>query len=132
MNEVGVKRYDSWETGLTATVKTLLGNKSVERGYADVVAAFQSDAGTSAILNAVNNSAWLNGRTNSPGYKFPQGGGTSGFGASLPQPVNEPGTNNVYITVKFEQPDDQSARKFAQMVETYLKRSNNNSAIGSV
>jgi murein DD-endopeptidase MepM/ murein hydrolase activator NlpD len=131
MNSVGVKRYDSWETGLTATVQTLLGNKSVERGYADIVAALQSDAGVSSILNAVNNSAWRSGKTGDPGYSFPKGGSTSGFGASIPQTRNDPGTNNVYITVKFEQPDDQSARRFAQMVESYLNRKNNNAAIGS-
>jgi murein DD-endopeptidase MepM/ murein hydrolase activator NlpD len=132
MNPVGVKRYDSWETGLSATVQTLLGNKSVERGYADIVAAMQGDAGVSAILNAVNNSAWRSGKTGDPGYQFPKGGATSGYGASITQTRNEPGTNNVYITVKFEQPDDQSARRFAQMVESYLKRKDNNSAIGSV
>lgn len=130
MNPVGVKRYDSWETGLNATVQTLLGNKSVQRGYADIVAAMQSDAGASAILNAVNNSAWRSGKTGDPGYNFPKGGGTSGFGASIPQPSNEPGGNNVFITVKFDQPDDQSARRFAQMVEGYLKRKNTNSMIG--
>jgi len=132
MNPVGVKRYDSWDTGLTATVQTLLGNRSVERGYADIVAALQSDAGTSAVLSAVNKSAWVHGEGKSSNYNFPKGGATSGYGASITQTRNEPGTNNVYITVKFEQPDDQSARRFAQMVESYLKRKDNNSAIGNV
>lgn len=35
----GVKAYGSWEAGVSATAKTLLGNKSKERGYDNIIAA---------------------------------------------------------------------------------------------
>jgi murein DD-endopeptidase MepM/ murein hydrolase activator NlpD len=130
MNSVGVKRYLSWEQGMNATVSTLLGNKASDRGYTSIVDALQSDAGVSAILGAVNNSAWRSGKVNDPGYKFPTGGGSVGFGASFSSPQTSSGDRNVYITVKYDSADSAAAVKLAKMVEGYLKNGANNSAIG--
>lgn len=130
MNSVGVKRYLSWEQGMNATVSTLLGNKADARGYTGIVEALKSDAGVSAVLSAVNNSAWRSGKINDPGYNFPTGGGTVGFGASFSSPQVSSGDRNVYITVKYDSADSAAAIKLAKMVEGYLKNGANNSAIG--
>lgn len=126
MNSVGVKRYGSWEEGLNATVKTLLGNRSSERGYAAIVEALRSNAGTSAVLGAVNQSAWVHGEGKASNYNFPRGGGSS---LTVPSMSSEAKTVN--ITVTFNQADETSAMKFAKQVQSYLDRENNNSLIGS-
>lgn len=130
MNSVGVKRYLSWEQGMNATVSTLLGNRADQRGYSAIVQALQSDAGVSAVLNAVNNSAWRSGKVNDPGYKFPTGGGAAGYGASFSSSGAGSTENNVYITVKYDGSDSAAAMKLAKMVEGYLKNGMANSAIG--
>lgn len=125
INKVGVKRYGSWEEGLDATVKTLLGNRSSERGYAAIVQALQSNAGTSAVLGAVNQSAWVHGEGKSSNYNFPRGGG------SPSKAISGMDAKNVNITVTFNQADEASAMRFARQVQSYLDRENNNSMIGS-
>lgn len=130
INSVGVKRYSSWEEGNSATVKTLLGNRSSERGYAAIVEALRSDAGTSAVLAAVNSSAWVHGEGKSSNYNFPRGGGTSGFGASFSSDTGASGARNVYINVKYDRADQAAAIKLAKMVESYLKDNAANAVIG--
>ena len=130
MNSVGVKRYLSWEQGMNATVSTLLGNRADQRGYSAIVQALQGDAGVSAVLNAVNNSAWRSGKVNDPGYKFPTGGGAMGYGASFSSSTGGSSENNVYITVKYDNADSAAAMKLARMVEGYLKNGAANAAIG--
>lgn len=130
MNSVGVKRYLSWEQGMNATVSTLLGNRADQRGYTSIVQALQNDAGVSAILNSVNNSAWRSGKVNDPGYKFPKGGGAMGYGASFSSSTGGSSENNVYITVKYDNADSAAAMKLARMVEGYLKNGMANAAIG--
>jgi len=71
MNPIGVKRYDSWEAGLFATIKTLIGNRADERGYSDVVGALQAGRPLNEILNTIKASAWMGGeKGRSHGYKF--------------------------------------------------------------
>ena len=125
MNSVGVKRYNSWEEGLNATVKTLLGNRSSERGYAAIVDALRANAGTSAVLGAVNQSAWVHGEGKASNYNFPRGGGSSA------KTITGADAKTVNITVTFNQADEASAMKFARQVQSYLDRENNNSMIGS-
>ena len=124
INKVGVKRYGSWEEGLDATVKTLLGNRSSERGYAAIVEALRGNAGTSAVLGAVNQSAWVHGEGKASNYNFPRGGGSSKTAPSAD-------AKTVNITVTFNQADEASAMRFARQVQTYIDRENNNSMIGS-
>jgi len=126
INSVGVKKYGSWEEGLTATVKTLLGNRSSERGYAAIVDALKNNAGTSAVLSAVNQSAWVHGEGKASNYNFPRGGG----GPAMMQAMDS-GAKTVNITVTFNQADETSAMKFAKQVQSYLDRENNNSMMGS-
>ena len=125
MNSVGVKRYGSWEEGLNATVKTLLGNRSSERGYAAIVDALRSNAGTSSVLSAVNQSAWVHGEGKASNYNFPRGGG------SPTTRMSGADSKTVNITVNFNQADESSARRFAKQVQQYLDQENNNSMIGS-
>ena len=124
MNDIGVKRYTSWDEGLSATVKTLLGNRSSERGYAAIVDALKRDAGTSSVLSAVNQSAWVHGEGKPSNYNFPRGGGGS-------MTSSNDVSKTVNITVTFNQADDASALKFAKQVQMYLNNENNNSLIGS-
>lgn len=126
INSVGVKRYGSWEEGLNATVKTLLGNRSSQRGYAAIVEALRGDAGTSAVLGAVNQSAWVHGEGKASNYKFPRGGGSPTSVTSM-----DSGAKTVNITVTFNQADEVSAMKFAKQVQSYLEREHTNSLIGS-
>lgn len=126
INSVGVKKYGSWEEGLNATVKTLLGNRSSERGYAAIVEALRSNAGTSAVLSAVNQSAWVHGEGKASNYNFPRGGG----GPAMMQAMDS-GAKTVNITVTFNQADETSAMKFAKQVQSYLDRENNNAMMGS-
>lgn len=126
INSVGVKKYGSWEEGLNATVKTLLGNRSSERGYAAIVDALRSNAGTSAVLSAVNQSAWVHGEGKASNYNFPRGGG----GPAMMQAMDS-GAKTVNITVTFNQADETSAMKFAKQVQSYLDRENNNAMMGS-
>jgi hypothetical protein len=77
MNSVGVKRYKSWEEGLNATVNTLTGKNADARGYSAIVSALRS-GGTSDILSAISNSAWVTGKTGQNSYKGFSGGGTVG------------------------------------------------------
>lgn len=130
MNSVGVKRYTSWEQGINATVSTLLGNRSKERGYSAIVDALRSDAGVSAVLGAVNQSAWVHGEGKPSNYNFPRGGATSGFGASFSGESSSASSRNVYINVKYDGADKTAALKLAKMVESYLKDNAANSAIG--
>lgn len=131
MNPIGVKRYTSWEQGIEATVSTLLGNRSKQRGYADIVEALRSDAGVSAVLSAVNQSAWVHGEGKPSNYNFPRGGAATGYGASFATERESSVGRNVYINVKYDRADQAAAIKLAKMVEGYLKDNASNSAIGA-
>lgn len=79
MNSVGVKIYDSWDDGLHATIETLTGAKAGARGYSDIVKALQSGANKEEILAAINNSAWVTGKTGQNPYKFSKNQSASDF-----------------------------------------------------
>ena len=133
MNSVGVKAYANWNEGLQATISTLTGSKADARGYTAIVNALRSGTDPNSVLNAVNNSAWLSGKTNNPKYKFPtiKGGGGVGYGASMPSPLDSgAGNKTVNITVKFDQATDQDARRFAKKVKDYLDHDQEISMIG--
>lgn len=126
INRVGVKQYGSWDEGLSATVKTLLGNRASERGYAAIVEALRSDSGVNAVLGAVNRSAWVNGEGRASNYNFPRS-----RGGGAPMSATSGDARTVNITVTFNQADEASAVKFARQVQSYLDRENNNLLIGS-
>lgn len=50
INDVGVKAYADWEAGVSATAKTLTGNKSKERGYDNIISAMKT--GDPQIISA--------------------------------------------------------------------------------
>jgi murein DD-endopeptidase MepM/ murein hydrolase activator NlpD len=131
MNSVGVKAYANWNEGLQATISTLTGSKADARGYTAIVNALRAGTDPNSVLNAVNNSAWLSGKTNSPGYKFPtiKGGGDVGYGASMPTQLQS-GNKTVNVTIKFDQATDQNALTFAKKVKEYLDHDKEISMIG--
>jgi murein DD-endopeptidase MepM/ murein hydrolase activator NlpD len=122
MNSHNVRRYTSMEEGLDATVKTILGNKSAERGYDAIVGALKNNADPQTVFNLINESSW--------GTKI-RGGATSGFGASIPQGTVVSGDKTVNITVKFDEASDLTAMRFAKQVQKFLNHNNENSLIGN-
>ena len=65
-----VQRYQNWDQGIDAAVKTLTGNRADERGYSAIVEALRKGADKDAILAAVNKSAWVHGEGKNSNYKF--------------------------------------------------------------
>jgi len=122
MNSHKVRRYTSMEEGLDATVKTILGNKSAERGYDAIVGALKNNADPQTVFNLINDSSW--------GTKI-RGGATSGYGASIPQGTVVSGDKTVNITVKFDEANDLTAMRFAKQVQKLLNHNNENSMIGN-
>jgi murein DD-endopeptidase MepM/ murein hydrolase activator NlpD len=121
MNSVGVKRYKSWEEGYAATINTLTGRKADERGYTAIVNALKSGASTEAILSAVNNSAWMTGKTGENRYKF-QGGPTS-LGVATPS-VNSGGGSGatVIINATFSKATESEAMQLVRLVKSELEK----------
>jgi murein DD-endopeptidase MepM/ murein hydrolase activator NlpD len=145
MNSVGVKRYKSWDEGYAATVGTLTGKSADARGYTAIVNALKSGASTSDILAAINNSAWMTGKTGKNPYKF-QGGPTDGFNTNVPSATPGTGmssttsgnttssqsqTNNIYVTLQIQQANQQEAEAFAKTLKKYLEKDNKLQKIGS-
>ena len=131
MNSVGVKAYANWDEGIQATISTLTGSKADARGYTAIVNALKAGTDPNSVLDAVNNSAWLSGKTGKPGYKFPtiKGGGDIGYGASMPTQLQS-GNKTVNVTIKFDQATDQNAISFAKKVKEYLDHDKEISMIG--
>jgi murein DD-endopeptidase MepM/ murein hydrolase activator NlpD len=122
MNSHNVRRYTSMEEGLDATVRTILGNKSAERGYDAIVGALKNNADPQTVFNLINESSW--------GTKI-RGGATSGYGASIPQGSVVSGNKTVNITVKFDEANELTAMKFAKQVQKFLNHNNETSMIGN-
>jgi hypothetical protein len=134
-NPVGVKIYSSLDEGAQAAVDTLTGKSSAARGYDAIVAGLKSGKlSDSEFASLVNNSSW--------GTKI-YGGGTPGYGASIPsltpQQIASPvhiategtGSQTVNITVKFDQANEQNAEVFAKRVQKILEQNSRNSKIGA-
>lgn len=144
MNSVGVKRYNSWDEGITATVNTLTGKNAEARGYSAIVNALKSGASTETILSAVSNSAWMSGKTGQNSYKGFKGGGTPGApgianyssmeGVVTPSSVSvtspSGGSNVVNFNVYLHDVSDAQAMIWAKKVESYLSGKKEISAIG--
>jgi len=122
MNSHNVRRYTSMEEGLDATVRTILGNKSAERGYDAIVGALKNNADPQTVFNLINDSSW--------GTKI-RGGATSGYGASIPQNPVVSGNKTVNITVKFDEANELTAMRFAKQVQKFLNHNNETSMIGN-
>ena len=129
MNSVGVKRYKSWEEGFAATIGTLTGNKADERGYTAIVNALKSGASTESILAAVNNSAWVTGKTGGSPYKFQ--GGPSSLGVATPS-VNSGGGSGatVIINANFSKATEAEAYQLVRLVKSELEKDNSIKTMG--
>lgn len=121
MNSVGVKSYKSWEDGYAATVNTLTGKNAGDRGYSAIVSALKSGASTDAILDAVNKSAWMTGKTGGSPYKFQ--GGSTGLSVASPSMSYSGGGANVTINATFNNATENEARQLVQLVKRELESS---------
>lgn len=136
MNKHGVNKYVDTEQGLEATIATLTGNRADERGYTAIVNALRSGSDYTQIFDAIRSSSWVSDKNKSP-YQFnysrgPQGGGSSGFGASMPNTSQSSGTtNNVTINLQVQQASDEEAIRFAKTVKRYLEQDNSMIIMGS-
>jgi hypothetical protein len=121
MNSVGVKRYKSWEEGYAATIGTLTGNKADERGYTAIVNALKSGASTESILGAINNSAWMTGKTGKNPYKFQ--GGPASLSVATPS-VNSGGGSGatVIINATFGKATEAEAYQLVRLVKSELEK----------
>ena len=119
-NTAGVKAYTSWEQGMQATVDTLR-----LPAYKSVIAALMAGTDAGSVFSAIKSSPW--GTKN-----LPSGGGSVGFGASLPQQVVGGSNKNVYINVTVSQASDEQAIAFAKRVKSYLETDREISLMGSM
>ena len=122
MNSVGVKRYKSWEEGYAATIGTLTGKNAGDRGYTAIVDALKSGASTDAILSAVNNSAWMTGKTGQNPYKFQGGGSPSVATLSSSSGINV--SPSITINVSVQQASYAEAMNLVEIVKTQLEKEN--------
>jgi len=118
INSVGVKSYADFNQGMQATIETINNGR-----YKSILSALSSGNNTAGVLRAVNHSPW---GTHIPGY----GGGTSGFGASMPS-SGQGGSTNVQITVNIAQASQDEAVKFAKKVQSILEENNSISMMGT-
>ena len=125
MNSVGVKRYNSWESGLDATIQTISTGKY---GYDAILNALSKGNDPQAVISAVNNSKWgTNIPTNS-------GGGSSGFGGSGLSglaPGGGGGDRVVNISLNINRASEDEAMRFARKVKSYLESDIELSRMGS-
>lgn len=135
-NKHGVEAYTSYEQGMEATIATLTGKSAKERGYTAILDALKSDSGISAVLSAVNNSAWRTGQVGGAGaYNTfsPKGGGRTGYGASVaaaaPQAVV--GNRTVNVTLNIQQASEEEAVRFAKKIKYYLESEREHVVMGS-
>lgn len=122
MNSVGVKRYKSWEEGYAATIGTLTGKNAGDRGYTAIVDALKSGASTDSILAAVNNSAWMTGKTGKNPYKFQGGGSPSVATLSSSSGINV--SPSITINVSVQQASYAEAMNLVEIVKTQLEKEN--------
>lgn len=125
MNSVGVKRYNSWESGLDATIQTISTGK---HGYDAILSALSKGNDAQAVISAINSSKW--------GTHIPtsSGGGSSGFGGaglSGLAPGGGGGDRVVNITLNINKASEDEAMRFARKVKSYLESDIELSRMGS-
>ena len=76
------------------------------------------------VIDAINSSSW--------GTHI-RGGGSVGFGASMPTPTptTTSGSNNVVINVSIQNASDDEAIRFAKKVKKYLDNGSSIATMGS-
>ena len=136
MNSVGVKIYDSWDDGLHATIETLTGAKAGARGYSDIVKALQGGANKEEILAAINNSAWVTGKTGQNPYKFSKNQSASDFSGFSGMEPKDGGllsgsTSNSSLAKLVESFWD-SSKKMQQQAAAQGAQTTNNYSMGGV
>ena len=131
MNSVGVKRYNSWEQGIQATVNTLTGASADARGYSAIVNALKNGGDTSSILSAISNSAWVTGKTGQNSYKgFSGGGSPSSTGATMSGDGIQILSPQITINASFSGTSEAEAMKLVSVVKRELEKSLTLNTIG--
>jgi murein DD-endopeptidase MepM/ murein hydrolase activator NlpD len=131
MNSVGVKRYNSWEQGIQATVNTLTGASADARGYSAIVNALKNGGDTSSILSAISNSAWVTGKTGQNSYKgFSGGGSPSSTGATMSGNGVQILSPQITINASFSGTSEAEAMKLVSVVKRELEKSLTLNTIG--
>lgn len=123
INSANVRRYKSWEEGYAATVSTLTGTLANERGYAGIVAALRGGQSTEQILSAINNSAWMTGKTGQNAYKF-QGGGSPSVATLGSSSAGVTLAPSITINVNVQQASYAEAMNLVEIVKTQLEKEN--------
>lgn len=136
MNSHGVRMYDSWSEGTSATLKTLQLDKY---GYPEIVKAFQQGSDLRQIFSSINSSKW--GTKSLPGYSagtpyvssdqlayLHQGEtvipaqATPDFRRALHELMNGGGKGrSVTINLNIERASDEEAERFARKVKQMLE-----------
>ena len=144
-NTQGVKTYTSTQQGVDATIATLTGKSADARGYTQILKDLKTNAEISTTLSDISNSAWVSGKTGQRSYNgFQKGGGTPGYGASVPTTnayygikntnvatVDGPSKNTVNIYLTVGQASDSEAVAFAKKVQAILDGKNSITTIGN-
>ena len=131
MNSVGVKRYNSWEQGIQATVNTLTGASADARGYSAIVNALKNGGDTSSILSAISNSAWVTGKTGQNSYKgFSGGGSPSSTGATMSGDGIQILSPQITINASFSGTSEAEAMKLVSVVKRELEKTMTLNTIG--
>jgi len=131
MNSVGVKRYNSWEQGIQATVNTLTGASADARGYSAIVNALKNGGDTSSILSAISNSAWVTGKTGQNSYKgFSGGGSPSSTGATMSGDGIQILSPQITINASFSGTSEEEAMKLVGVVKRELEKTLTLNTIG--
>jgi murein DD-endopeptidase MepM/ murein hydrolase activator NlpD len=111
-NTPGVRRYDTWDAGLQATVDTINVGK---HGYPAILDALSKGDNAQAVISAVNNSKW--------GTNIPTKGGASvGYGASVPTAQEVGATNNVNIYVTVQSASEEEVMRLSSRIKEELEK----------
>jgi len=127
--------YDKY-SNLHATIETLTGAKAGARGYSDIVKALQGGANKEEILAAINNSAWVTGKTGQNPYKFSKNQSASDFSGFSGMEPKDGGllsgsTSNSSLAKLVENFWD-SSKKMQQQAAAQGAQTTNNYSMGGV
>lgn len=118
-NTPGVRRYDSWDAGLQATVDTISVNK---HGYPAILDALSKGNDAQAVISAINKSKW--------GTHIPaKGGGSVGYGASMPTQPIAGATNNVNIYVTVQSASEEEVMRLSTRIKEELQKDHSRSVM---
>ena len=137
-NDKGVKIYTDPSQGIAATLATLQGNRSKERGYAAILEGFKTGATYQQSFDNIKASAWVQGEKGLSPYGFnyskgPSGGSSSGFGGTgLGGPTSGSVINNTFnMPISLQNGNDEELMRVAKKLKSLMQNSAELSMMGS-